>query len=100
LQDRLDGFLFRRVNKATSVHYDSISFARISCDLVASRLELTHHDLAIDEVLGTAQANKPNFMHKFLNCLLARIRLGLARFPVALPAKAPAHQTSRDCRPE
>ena len=62
LEDSLDRFLFGGVDETAGVDYQDIGFGGVRRQLVAPGHQLAHHDFTIDQVLGTAQADKADFV--------------------------------------
>ena len=60
LQDGVDGFLLRRLDEAAGIDDEHVGFVGARRQFVAVARQNAHHDLAIDEVLGTAQAEESN----------------------------------------
>ena len=57
-EDGIDGFLLRAADKGTGIHHDDVGVLRIRSKLGAGLGQHAHHDLAIDEVFGAAEAHK------------------------------------------
>ena len=66
LEDGVDRFLLGGVDEAARVDDDDVGLLRVRRQLVAAGRELAHHDLGIDEILGTPQTDKTNFQGGFL----------------------------------
>ena len=60
-QNGIDRLLLGRVNKRAGIYHDHVGVFGARRDLRSAGLQHAHHYLAIDEVLGAAQADKPNF---------------------------------------
>src|SRR6185369_7895339 len=57
-EDRIHRLLLSRVDKRAGIHDYDVGIFGLASDLGTGGLEHAHHDLAIDEVLGAAQADK------------------------------------------
>ena len=62
LQDRVHRLLLGSVNERTGIDHDDVSVFGTGCNFCPARREQAHHDLAVHQVLGTAQAHKPYFL--------------------------------------
>ena len=60
LEDRIDGLLLGRVNKRAGIDDENLGRLHVGRHLRAGAVQQTHHDLAVDEVLGAAQRDKPD----------------------------------------
>src|SRR5262249_49121922 len=58
LQDGVHGLLLGAVDEGAGVHDDHVGGRRVRHHLVAAGLELADHDLAVDQVLGAAEADE------------------------------------------
>ena len=61
LENRVDRFLLRRIDKAARIHDQRFGISRIARKLMPARFKDAHHHLAIDEVLRATQTNETNF---------------------------------------
>jgi hypothetical protein len=61
-ENRVDRFLLCRIDEATRVDDDRLRVGCIRRDLITTLLELAHHHLAVDEVFGTTQTDKSDFL--------------------------------------
>ncbi len=60
-EDGIDGLLLSRIDEAAGVDHKHVGLVRMRRELVAARHKLAHHDLAIYQIFGTAQADKTDF---------------------------------------
>ncbi len=60
-EDGFDRFLLRRGDEAAGVDDEDVGFIGPPRDFVAGARQNAHHHLAVDEVLGAAQADKSGF---------------------------------------
>ena len=61
LEDGVDRFLLRRVNKTTGVDDDNFGLFGMRGELMTGSGELTHHYFRIDEVFRTTETDKSDF---------------------------------------
>ena len=64
-QDSVYGLLLGGINERTGIHHDDIRVFGVDRDTRAPGLQHTHHDLAIDEVLGAAQTDETDLQRSF-----------------------------------
>jgi hypothetical protein len=60
-QNRVHRFLLRRVNEAAGIDDDDVRLVGLGREFMPARGELTHHDFAIDQIFGAAEADKTDF---------------------------------------
>ena len=60
-ENGVDGFLLGRIDEAAGVDDEHVGLIGMRRELVPARGELAHHDFAVDQILGTAQADKTDF---------------------------------------
>src|SRR5690349_4340985 len=68
-ENRVDRFLLRRVDKAARVYHDGLGIGGVRRDLITVLLQVAHHHFTIDEVLGTPETNKSDFLHPLLSAV-------------------------------
>jgi hypothetical protein len=64
LKNGVDGFLLGALDETTGVDHDHVGFRPIRGQGVSFLLQQSQHDLAIDEVLGTSQADESYLSHR------------------------------------
>src|SRR6185369_12350732 len=64
LEYRVNRFLFCGFDEPAGVDHNRIRFVGIACDLIASFGKLSHHHLAVNEILGTPKTDKSYLLHK------------------------------------
>jgi hypothetical protein len=60
LKDGVDRLLFRLVNKRAGIYHQNVGRFRAVGHFRACPVQQAHHDLAIDQVFGAAEAHKAN----------------------------------------
>ena len=63
LEDGLDRLAASRIDEGARVHHDDVGLARIRGDRIAPSLESAEHHLAVDQVLGAAEADHADLDH-------------------------------------
>jgi hypothetical protein len=58
LEDGVDRLLFRLIDERTGIYHQNVGRLRAAGHLRACPVKQAHHDLAIDQVFGAAQAHK------------------------------------------
>jgi len=71
LEDGVDRLLFRLIYERTGIYHQNVSRLRTVGHFRACLIQQAHHDLAIDQVFGAAQAHKantrPRLQHRIRN---------------------------------
>ena len=62
-KDGIDGFFLGRVNESAGIHDDYVRLGRIIGYLVSGLVQTSQHDLGINKVFGTSQADESNLLH-------------------------------------
>src|SRR6266404_4585617 len=57
-EDRIDGFLLRAADEPAGIYDDDVGVLGVGSKFGASLGQHAHHYLAVDEVLGAAEAHK------------------------------------------
>jgi hypothetical protein len=63
LENRINRFLLGGLDKTARIDDDHVGILLIGRQLIAVLRKLTHHDLAIDEVLRASKADKAYFLY-------------------------------------
>ncbi len=66
-QDRVHRFLLSALDERTGVHDDNVGVLGLGSEFRAGTRQQSHHDLAVDEVLGTAQADESDLRRRRLS---------------------------------
>ena len=60
-EDGVDRFFFGRIDEAAGVDDEHVGLIGMWRELVPAGHKLPHHDFAVNQILGTAQADKTDF---------------------------------------
>ncbi len=64
LEDRVDRFLLRRLDKRARVHQQHLRLFGIERDFETGRSQRPEHQLAVGEILGASKREQVNFFHE------------------------------------